>query len=189
MSNFDGKELACRLLIALFCLLATSNVRAQTNIFFQAVELTDQTPGQQLWRYDYTIVGFSFLQNQGFSIYCNALQYEDLQNPQPSASSSWSLITVQPDTVLSQPGYVDGQASVNSPPLSQTFSVDFIWLGEGTPGSQPFDLYNSDFSTRYSGFTVAAVPEPAASYLMGLGLAGWVLKRLFTRRAKQCFLR
>ena len=64
------------------------------------------------------------------------------------------------------------------------FSVDFIWLGSGSPGAQSYTAFDPmTFATLYSGQTVATVvPWPPTLLLMAAGLL--VLgKRLHSRSA------
>jgi hypothetical protein len=149
--------------------LAFSSATARgAAISYQATDLTDTTVGQDLWRYSFTIDGYVFQTGQGFSVFFDSPFYRNLQNPQPSSSSEWSMLAVQPDLILQQPGFFDGQALVNSPSLANPFQVDFVWLGLGTPASQSFSIYDVNFSTLSSGSTV--VPEPQALTFLSLGV-------------------
>lgn len=138
-------------------------------IQYLATDLADTTPGQDLWRYDYTVGGFNFQQNQGFSVFFNHTLYTGLQNPPPPVNADWNVLSVQPDVGLAQPGYYDAQAVNNMPSLSDPFTVNFVWLGQGAPDSQPFTIYDMNFATIASGQTVP-VPEPQAFWLGGVGL-------------------
>ena len=100
---------------------------------------------------------------------------DDGQNP-PAVGADWSVLAVQPDLILRDPGFYDAQARIDSPAQNIRFSVSFVWLGSGTPGAQPYELYNADFSTRFSGQTLA-VPEPSMPLLLALGGLGWILLR------------
>jgi hypothetical protein len=64
------------------------------------------------------------------------------------------------------------------------FAVQFHWLGTGTPGSQPFEVFNPVTfqllqAAQTSGASVSAVPEPASSAMIALALAciGWKIRR------------
>ncbi|MBL8350363.1 MAG: hypothetical protein JNL87_08595 [Burkholderiaceae bacterium] len=59
------------------------------------------------------------------------------------------------------------------------FAVEFVWLGTGTPGSQPFKIYDiANFDVLDSGSTTLAgsppnpMPEPSAALLTALALLG-----------------
>ena len=80
------------LVIFLFCLPV---LRAQFTVQYEATDLADTTPGQDLWQYTYSVSGFSFQTNQGFSVFFDDQLYRNLQNPRPNSSPDWSVITVQ----------------------------------------------------------------------------------------------
>ena len=150
----------------------------QGTLRYTATDLSDVVPGQDLWRYSYFISGFNFQANQGFSIYFNHLSYGNLQNARPSLDPGWNMVAVQPDVLLQVPGYLDGLARVNGPAYTGPFQVDFIWLGLGVPGAQPFEIYDANFQTLFSG--VSEVPEPGSGWLVVVGsllLLGFRAKR------------
>src|SRR2546426_885314 len=91
---------------------------AQGTIFYQATDLADTTPGQDLWRYNYVVSGFSFQANQGFSVFFAPLAFTQLQNPPPLVNADWSVLSIQPDLVLHDPGFYDAQAQKNDPSFS-----------------------------------------------------------------------
>ena len=168
--NGAGHSALCTLVLVFFLFGAAyaPTLRGQGYIQTQAIDLADTTPGQDLWQYQYVLSGFTFQTGQGFSVFFDPLLYTDLQNPQPSLSPLWSVLAVQPDVILNQPGFFDSQALVNSPSLTDIFRVDFVWLGQGAPGLQTFNTYAANFSTLSSGSTV--VPEPHALALLSLGV-------------------
>lgn len=59
---------------------------------------------------------------------------------------------------------------------SETVNLDFLWLGGGVPGTQPYELLDDGFSiiepsprlTRLAGSL--SIPEPASLGLLALGL-------------------
>lgn len=153
----------------LFCVVMLPSSHGQANVVFEAFDLRDSTPGQDLWRYDYRISDAEFQQGQGFSILFVPSLYASLGSPLAGGSADWSVIAVQPDRILNDSGYFDGLALKSAPNLATEFSVTFVWLGAGTPGAQAFDFYNADFSTRFSGQTVT-VPEPDAKSLIATSL-------------------
>ena len=112
------------------------------------------------------------LAGQGLTIFFDYTKYTLLQNPPPPAAG-WDILSVQPDTLLSSAGFFDAQALSGFANLSGvTFSINFIWLGSGTPGGQPFTYYDTNFST-ISGGQTSAVPEPSVAWLGFAGLAAW----------------
>ena len=105
----------------------------------------------------------------GFTIYFDETLYANLSNP--TASADWDVITWNPIVPPPSPGGYDALALVDGASLSP-FSIDFTWLGHGTPGSQPFDIYystTSDFTLLENGTT--SVPEPATALLLVAGFA------------------
>jgi len=161
--------------------LAVPTLSAQT-LFFQATDQADTTPGQDLWRYSFSITGFNFQAGQGFSVFFDPLSIPSLQALPPSVGPDWSILSIQPDSILRQPGYYDALALRSNPSLAGPFTVDFVWQGAGTPGAQPFTIYDTDFSTLVAGQAVL-VPEPGISLLAGLGLGALFLRRKRNRLA------
>ena len=69
------------------------------------------------------------------------------------------------------------------------FSVDFKWIGAGTPGSQPYEIYDpSTFALLGQGVTASPVPVPAALWLFGSGLVA-LLGTVGTSKGKKRIVR
>lgn len=154
--------------LALAVLLpASSRLYGQGSIRYEARDLADVNVGEDLWEYSYFFSGFNFQAGQGFSLYFDPRFYSRLQNARPSLSVDWNMIAVQPDVVLQAPGFLDGLALVSQPSTGVPFQVTFVWLGQGAPGGQPFDIHDASFATLISGASV--VPEPGSLLLGGLG--------------------
>ena len=148
-----------------------------TIISYQATNLADTTPGQDLWQYSYSVSGYTFNQFYGFTVLFDYLHYSNLGDPPPFVNSDWDPIVLQPDPILMADGTYDALALVDNASLADPFTVSFVWLGSGTPGSQPFQVYDPDFETIESGRTTsgaAPVPEPATLLLLGSGLIGLI---------------
>ena len=140
-------------------------------ISFAVVDLADITPGRDLWQYTYTVADLPLAANQGFSIAFDRSLFASLQSPASFVNGDWSVLTLQPDLALNSNGLYDAQAQVGNPSLLNTFTVTFVWLGTGTPGAQPFVIYDSNFATLAQGQTVPT-PEPATATLL-LGSLAW----------------
>src|SRR4051812_36435108 len=102
------------LLAPIAALLGTCCALA-TTIEFEAVNLADVTPGQDLWQYNYFVSGRTFLANQGFTIGFDYHLFTQLQSPPPAINAGWSTIALQPDLNLPDSGSYDALALVNNP--------------------------------------------------------------------------
>jgi hypothetical protein len=143
------------------------------------IDYTATPLGGNLWRYDYKVnnptpsLGFDQL-----TVYFELGKYELLADP--TAPVGWDPLVVQPDPGIPSNGFYDvlNLAGPLADGLSVAgFSVNFAYLGAGTPGSQPFELLDSaaGFTPVFSGTTVLPtvpppVPEPASGALLVLGL-------------------
>jgi len=167
------KKIAKLMLTALFLffLLMPIAISGATTISYEATDLTDTTPGEDLWQYTYTVGGFEFDTDYGFTIFFDYQLYADLEDPPPSVNLEWDSIVWQPDSGLPDDGVYDALALVDVASLADPFTVSFVWLGTGAPGAQFFDVYDSSFNTVESGQS-APVPEPGTILLVGSGLIG-----------------
>ena len=96
-----------------------------------------------------------------------------LEDPASFVNSDWDILVLQPDTFLPDNGVYDALALINNPSLLDTFSLSFVWLGTGTPGSQSFELYDNTFNVIETGVTRTNgtnVPEPTTIFLLGSGI-------------------
>ena len=82
-----------------------------------------------------------------------------------------------PDPGVPADGAFDALALSDHASLAKVFSITFVWLGAGRPGSQAFDVNQFDatgalIATLDSGVSAPiGVPEPAALLILGTGLA------------------
>jgi hypothetical protein len=183
------KQFGFALAFGLVSLAATPGEAA--TIEFTATDLADVVPGSDLWRYEYLVSGKVFDQYEAFTIYFDPARYAELGVP-TTTNPSWSLFELQPEIILGTPfdGALVAQALVAGAPTAAPFIIEFVLLGGGTPGSQPFDISSFDadgnfIETTEVGRTRAAgastAPEPASLLLFGAALSGLAGRRLFRR--------
>lgn len=157
--------------LLLFFLLMPVAISSATTILYEATDLADTTPGEDLWQYTYIVGDFVFDTDFGFTVFFDYQLYANLEAPPPSVNSDWDPIVWQPDSGIPDDGAYDALALVNGASLADPFTVSFVWLGTGAPGAQSFDVYDSSFNTVESGQS-APVPEPGTILLLGSGLIG-----------------
>jgi hypothetical protein len=148
-----------------------------TTISFQVTDMPDLVPGEDQYRYEYSLSDFPHPAGYGFSIVFDRTLYAWLESPPPSVGPDWDVLSIQPDLALPDDGFFDSLALVDTPATLAGFTIEFVWLGGGVPGSQPFVIYDSAFATIESGRTerAAAVPETPALGLILLGLVAQLL--------------
>lgn len=156
--------------ILLFFLLCFTNPLFAANIIYNAVDLQDTKPGEDLWQYNYTVKNHSFVINNGFSIFFDPTSYRNLQSPAPTVNSDWDILVFQPDNSLPDNGIYDALALVDNASLLDKFTINFIWSGTGKPEAQAFEIHDDAFNVIASGNTVSTVPLPAAFPLFSSGL-------------------
>jgi len=137
------------LLALAFGLLALPSANAQ--VTYTATDISGST-----WEYDYTVSN-SVLSSSltEFTTFFTLGQYSNLVTE--TSPGNWSPIAAQPDPGLPADGFYDvlaldsGLASGGS---QSGFSVQFTYLGSGTPGSQLFNFVDSSsFATLFAGQT------------------------------------
>jgi hypothetical protein len=102
----------------------------------------------------------------GTYVYFDANLYGTL-SAASAPNADWDVIILQQPNPVNVPpfdqGIFDAGARTDNPSLSGAFSVSFINLGAGTPGSQRFEVFDAETNLVDSGFTqeVRGIPEPA----------------------------
>lgn len=135
-------------------------------VSFTATNLADTTPGEDLWQYQYSVSNLALNPGQGFSIFFDLNLYSQLQSSPPSLNTGWDLLAIQPDLALASNGFFDALVLQAAPSLANPFTLTFVWLGTGAPGSQPFTIYDANFSTIAEGQTN---PVPASLQFVPMG--------------------
>jgi hypothetical protein len=163
------RPVAC-MLLALVCLPAQAIV-----ISYDLIGL-----GSNQYRYEYSVT------NDGTLASGAAIELFDIMfDPATYLESSLTISTATPlasdwDEIIlaSAPGVsvaYDALAlagGIANGTSVSGFSVDFIWIGTGVPGGQPFEIYDPvNFALLESGNTLNAVPAPAALWLLVSGSA------------------
>jgi len=150
-------------------------------VVFQATDIPDVTPGQNLYRYDYSLSDFPYPAQHSFAVQFDPSLYASLQTSPSPPGPLWDVVSLQPDPRLPPDGMYDARSLVASPTPLTGFRVEFVWRGEGAPGSQPFVVYDDAFAIIESGQTV---PEPgrgavliASAILLGAARRSGRLRR------------
>ena len=167
-------------LLTVFLFTFSSPGRAAT-VIFEATNLADTTPGEDLWRYSYTPGDFTFAAGQGFTVVFDRALFSQLQSPPSFINADWDALSLQPDLALNSDGFYDALALRNAPSLADPFKVNVVWLGTGAPGPQPFTIYDTNFQPLAQGQTTN-VPEPSALAL--LLAASWLAAPATSRPAR-----
>jgi hypothetical protein len=175
---------------------------AQTaDIVYSTTELSsDAAAGTSTWQYNYTITnttpaGAGLPAIDEFTIYYALGTFENMSVV--SSPSNWSSLVAQPDPILASDGFFDAEANDAGLAAGATvtsFSVDFTFLGQGTPGSQLFNIVDFNDPSTYAdplqvGFTRLATPVTSAPEIDASSAAGATtlliggLLVLFPRRA------
>jgi hypothetical protein len=144
-------------------------------ITFLATDLEDVNVGEDLWQYSYIVSEHDFLQGYGFAIYFDPDIYANLQDPIPAVNDDWDVMSFQPDPNIPSDGWYDGLALVDHASLEDPFSINFVWLGDGNPGAQIFEIFDPNWEINETG-TTSPVPVPSAVVLLMTGLfavVGW----------------
>ena len=156
-------------------------------ITYQATDLPNVPGPADRWQYSYQVSG-SFGLAGGFNILFSPLLYSNLEPSAPQNLGDWNVVVAaqpNPDPVVLADGLYTAVAIAANPSLATTFIVTFDWLGVGTPGSQPFEVFDeTGFLPSEGGLTQAVgqvVPLPSTLALLVLGLLALRARNAVTR--------
>ena len=167
-----------RALLVLGLLMALCSIPTAvlaTTIEFEATDLADVNAGEDLWHYSYRVSDFVFDSDSGFTIFFDYQLYGPLLAAE-FVNADWDVLMIQPDLALADDGFYDALAQSDDASLADSFAMTFVWLGPGSPGAQPFEVYGPGFETLETG-TTAPIPEPTTALLILVGLLLFPLTR------------
>ena len=90
----DMKKAYLVVAVACFIFLVTKAGMA-TTITYTAINLTDISPGEDLWQYSYQVSDGTFSENTGFTIYFEYNLYDSIMPV--SAPANWDITKLDPD--------------------------------------------------------------------------------------------
>ena len=185
-ARFSAAASVClrNLLAASLLLLAAAPpaALADIQIVYQTEDLPDAEPGQDLWRYTYTVSGWAFGELDGFRIYFPTHSFSDVDII--DIPTQWDAVALVPDEVFPDQAFL-AQALENTSSTA-TFMVEFRWLDDipNTPGSQRYELFDPDLVVLDPPGTLGTIsqviPEPQTGPFVLTGLA--LLAALSMRR-------
>ena len=151
---------------------------------YEAVDVPDPVAGVDRMKYVYHLNG-AFPTFYGFNLIYDSSHYANLDVTVPLGSDWFGLPPIQPDASAPLDGLLTYTAQTDIADATSTFEVEFDWLGSGTPGSQPYEIFDDGFNivstARTTEFGVNTVPEPATLALVVTALLA-LLMRHFRRR-------
>ena len=172
MRQFRRWGVAIALVSALGC--GTANAVA---VSYTATDLADVVSGQDLWSVTYRLSG-SFGAFEGINLLYPYAQYSNLNLASAPNPADWSVLVTQPDAGFLADGLIGVSANAAASVSDLPFTVEFVWLGTGEPGSLGYEIFDANFSITGGGQTVSGtqnppnpVPEPGSLALVAAALA------------------
>jgi hypothetical protein len=132
--------------------------------------------GASRYRYTYTVTHDGSLADplRGFNVLFDPALFDEASltiTTLPPLADEWDQLLLASGLLV--PAAFDALALGSGIPAGafvSGFGVEFLWLGAGVPGSQPFEIFDPiSFEVLGSGTTVL-VPEPGTVALLLLGV-------------------
>jgi hypothetical protein len=162
-------------------LIAATLAAATIKVDVASLGVIDGGPGNpgtsvQLQRFTYHLSDIALQRDQELNIRFDPALFGPLSNP--TAGPGYHVLLFQPNQPLGAFGDFSALSLVDQPGATSDFTVDFVYLGAGVVGPQPYFInqFEADggFATLETGFTSQAlpsqVPEPATFALCGVAL-------------------
>lgn len=160
------------------------------------IESTYSSLGGGQWSAEFNVLGDGSPAQIGeFTIFFPQALFSNLSLA--ATPSTWDSLVIDGDPGIPADGFLDAFAIDPVDALSvgesrDGFTVKFSFIGQGSPGSLPFDIIDANFQILFSGRTIVTgvapgqVPEPGTFWLFGLGLIGAGVARRLTTERQSC---
>lgn len=161
-----------RHLVSGFALCVATTMASAGGVTYTATDLPNVVPGQDLWRYAYTVTE-PLPAFHSINLLFSPALYSDLSVI--AFSAGVTALETQPNPGMPADGQLTITADTGIPTgAEETAELNFVWLGVGIPGSQVFEFLDDQFNVLASGVTsltgTQAVPEPGTLALLALSL-------------------
>lgn len=160
-------------LLTVLVFLMFIGVTYATPIVWQSNDMSDVNPGEDFWNFTFTASDYTLAAQTGLTIFFDEASYDAIDPSFSSPNSDRDVLAWSPAPGFSCNGGYDVFSNIPSPSLPDPFTVSSAWLEAGMSGTQPFYIYDIDFSTKQSGSNVPA-PVPATMFLLGTGIVGLI---------------
>ncbi|AQQ72022.1 hypothetical protein SMSP2_02401 [Limihaloglobus sulfuriphilus] len=152
-----------------FALICGTGLAAMTDISALPANVSGNT-----WTFTYTVVNSGLDAGiEEFTILFDPELYSVIEAAAAHQPAGWDPAVWQPKPATATFGGFDLWAQ-GTPPIAKGnsvsgFKVTFNWLGEGEPGSQPYEIVDvNDFANPLEQGYTTVVPEPMTFTLLAL---------------------
>lgn len=168
---------------AAFVALWAASALASASVTYTATDLADTVPGQNLWRYTYT-VSAPLPPLYSVNLLFSPLLYADLAVF--GSTTGLSPLVLPPDAFLPADGQLTLTATSGIPVgANETVELDFTWLGLGVPGSQSYEVLDDGFNvvgtspqqTQLAGSVPVSEPTSLGLLALAVGLLPHLRRR------------